>query len=653
MPPLHSPEDYYGFKTKRNTDDQAELEAWHVRESRKYCTCEEYIPVVGFKHCYGCSHYPWDFQEQLKLYCWLDVDVLAEAVKKYREELMTPGADIVEGWQFPGLDPFQLLTQSQLAMSCFLNGFQNQAELSRLACTQYSVSEGNNDKSNIWMGEIGGDILYRGNSLKEYYCIEAQTYVTGFSQSQNTVYLFYDCKYEGCSQCHPLVMTPEILNDANKSITHQRKIDSRYKLQKLRTHRLETLSKYYTVETLWEHEFDQRFIETPPRKIMKDRDFFYGGRTEVFQSYSKPKPEEAIAYHDVCSLYPFVCANKEMPMGFPQIYFKDVEKERLHFSHPNAYWGFAYIRVLPNKQDLIGLLPSRDADSGRLQFTLYEQEGCWHTEEIYLAQQHGYQVLEVYQVYHWDPCKRSSTFMRGYVAYWLRQKQEADGWKKAGASSETPDEAEQLRVCETMFHANGDIGRMRPEFVRKNAEKRAMAKLMLNCLWGKFVQRKQPEYTLNINGYYQYLALVNNPEIDRGSMVFRHIQNDFFKVTVNKLQGHESVNKKYQIFIGASVTAHARCILHRQMLIISPERVLYCDTDSIIFKRIRAAEPLTGKGLGKWVDEYPNKEIVCFYALAPKCYNLVFDDGHNSLKTKGVTLTMENQLKVIIFKSWD
>ena len=52
------------------------------------------------------------------------------------------------------------------------------------------------------------------------------------------------------------------------------------------------------------------------------------------------------------------------------------------------------------------------------------------------------------------------------------------------------------------------------------------------------------------------------------------------------------------------MTGHARTRLHRQMIKIGPERILYCDTDSIIFLYSRHTEAtLASRGLGNWVDE--------------------------------------------------
>jgi hypothetical protein len=105
------------------------------------------------------------------------------------------------------------------------------------------------------------------------------------------------------------------------------------------------------------------------------------------------------------------------------------------------------------------------------------------------------------------------------------------------------------------------------------------------------------------------------------------------------------LNRRYNIYLAAAVTAQARCYLHRQMLHIGPEKILYCDTDSIVFLNPKSAPPLTGIGLGKWTDEHPNEVISEFFALAPKCYMLNIDDDL-SVKAKGCIMSLENQKKL-------
>jgi len=131
-----------------------------------------------------------------------------------------------------------------------------------------------------------------------------------------------------------------------------------------------------------------------------------------------------LLHHDICSEYPYVCSWKDLPMGKPEIYFNDsVDKDRLNPNHPDKYFGFARIRVKPNVHDIIGILPQRTKEYGdteKLVYDLIEKEGCWSTELIYLAMEHQYEILEVYEVWHWPESQRSNKLMRGYMEFFLR-----------------------------------------------------------------------------------------------------------------------------------------------------------------------------------------------------------------------------------------
>lgn len=646
MPPLHSVEDYFGFQSKRSEGDQEELQEWYDRESVLFCSCpmsQRSIMDETDTFCIVCGLPPWDFQKELIKYCKLDVQVLAQFCVKYREEIRRAGKpeDETFNWNYPGLDPFTYLTQSQIAITAFLNGHTTPIQV---ACSQYSLREGYNEKSNNWLHRIQGSqpdkrIIYKGNSIKEWYCPKLDSFFPGFCKETNTVYIFYDCDHENCLLCHEGRNTHRGLSSEE---IHRRR---EFELGQLK------LTLKYNVSFIWEHEYDGYMLDEEYKecRVMNDRDFFYGGRTEVFSCFAQSSPTKSLFYHDIVSEYPTVCAFGELPLTHPLIYYgRDVEPERLSLNCPKEtqYWGFVLCRVRPNKNDILGMLPSRDLETNRLQFTVQVQTGSWHTCELLLAIECGYIVEEIIQVKHWTPQMRSSTFMRGYISNYLRMKQEAEGWKKAGASSESPDEGEQARVIEDLFQKNGGIGRMRPECVAKSPVKRAIAKLMLNCLWGKFVQKKQEDYFVTINGYKQYMYVMNHPDVDLTKVRFRHVNGNIFKITLKKRVGYEMCNNKYNIWIGASVTAQARCMLHRRMLFIGPENVVYCDTDSIIGLQDRDNPVPTGMGLGSWANEYPEKEILTFYGFAPKSYNLEFDNGTKAVKTKGICLTMENQQKL-------
>jgi hypothetical protein len=338
-----------------------------------------------------------------------------------------------------------------------------------------------------------------------------------------------------------------------------------------------------------------------------------------------------------------VCAFKTLPTGHPEhIIGSHIEVERItDLNHPDPYFGYIRCKVEPNPHEIIGLLPYRDATSGRLEFPLQIMTGSWGTEEIRLALENGYRMLEVYEVYHWSENERSNTLMRGYVSFFLRMKQESEGWKKLGAQSENPSEEEKLEIQQRVYQENGCIARIRIDKVQKNAVRRQMAKLFLNSLWGKFCQSPHSENYTVIHGYQQFADLWYNPTLQRSKFSFRHIGKNTWKVKYCTLDDFTRPNNKYNIFLSSKVTEWARCILHRQMRRIGPSRILYCDTDSIMFVWPKDGEKLDGCGLGNWVDEYPNKRILRLYALAPKFYYLEFEDDH-LLKSKGIQMTLAN-----------
>lgn len=638
IPPIDSVEDYFCINSKRCIEEVEEMKAWHALESTKHCTCPVSIEYDNplFLRCGGCNKDLWVFQDKLREYCWLDVDVLAEVCKKYRLVMLTPSPpeEAEEGWNYPGLDPFALLTMSQIGITAFMNGHM---EPTPLFNSQFSERAGYNSKSNQWIYDLSqrlpeNTFIYKGNSLREWYCLETQSYYPGYCPETKTVYLFHDCHHQSCQMCFEV--TDESKKKENKRLSDYFQ-----------------LSVHYRVVEIWEHEFDALTHQVENRRIMEDRSFFYGGRTEVFSPYMASTPDQEVKYYDVTSLYPTVCAgggNEEGERSFDLPTGDPIITHNPPIGTLKDIWGFVCVDVIPNKLDLLGLLPGRDEETKRLQFTLYDQTGCWHTEELNLAVENGYVVTKIHQSFHWPEDRRSNKFMRGYVAFFLRMKQEADGWKKAGASSEEPSDEEKDIVINSLWISNGRIARMRKDLVQKNPVKRQIAKLFLNSLWGKYAQMKQDDFFLTVNGYQQYISLINHPHVCKENMTFRHVKDNVFKVRYQKTTGFQTPNMRYNIFLAASVTAHARCYLHRKMLAIGPKNIGYCDTDSLITLTPREGPDrlVAGVGLGKWTDEYPDKQIECVFALAPKSYNIFFYGGYNTLKSKGVSLTLANQAKV-------
>jgi len=642
IPPLHSVEDYYGYRTKKSKGEQQELDEWHAKECERYCHCWEGDCV--------CNLEKWNFQEELEKYCRLDVAVLAECARKYRDALLNPGETVIrqgaeewEQWIAHPIDPFTYITQGQLGITLFLNGFTN-PDAMRLASVQYNFRDNYDPLMTDWIRwkndqlDVEYQIHYKGNSIREFYCVETNKFYDGYQEATNTVYFYQPCDYYACP----------CLNQPDDEIHGKRNMTCK-KIREALAEEMLTLTgaaEYNVIVKKTCDHIEEDLGGAVCMKVMEDRSFFYGGRTEVFASYCKAESGHTIIHRDVCSLYPYVCAKGLLPKGHCQVLSgRFVSLEKLL---AREYYGFVKCHVIPNREDVIGLLPAKDEKSHRLVFDLKPKVGEWHTSELYLAMDNGYVVDRVYQVYHWREEDRSDSLFRGYVQHFLREKQQADGWKKAGASTENPDDYEQAVIIQRLFEENGDMARMVPENVKTNDVARAKAKNFLNSLWGKFTQSTRFSHFAEINGAKEYYEFTTNPLVDLSSLDFRHVTENYFKVKYSRTGDHRTSANKYNVFLGASVTALARCELHKMLLKIVAVggQVCYADTDSCVAKipTDRLPEIPLGRGLGQWTDEKPGKKILKFVALAPKNYSMVIEGADEiELKAKGVVLHRANK----------
>jgi hypothetical protein len=667
IPALHSPHDMYGYTTKKEKRDQMDLQRWFDKESERVCTCvyvegeyvftEEERGGERAKVCTQCKKDCWDFQVELRKYCYLDVVVLAESLKLYRETMLTPsfdpsvatmerdgaGLEPWRYWQCPNVDPFQYLTASQIAMNLFLRGFHKEKPL-KIASVQYNHRDNYQPLSTGWIYSLNEQhgvrgeepILYRGNSIREYYSYVTHRFYDGYHAVSNKIYIFRDCAFYGC----------DCLGYNAEDKHRDRNMDVRT-VRKERGIEVWKLEKQgFQVEELWTHQALERGYEEV--EVIKDREMLYGGRTEVHHAYFKPEEGFEIKYIDVCSMYPYVCAFKTLPVDHPEVLIGGtIEEERLRETHVDPYWGYVKCRIIPNRGDALGLLPSRDTHTNRLEFNLVPKTGVWHTEEVYLAVRNGYVVDKVFQVYHWSRERRSDSVFRGYVSYFLKQKQESDGWKKAGASSDAPPEEEKEGVIDALCRLNGGIGRMEADKVKVNPVRRALGKLKLNSIWGKFVQGRHEDHFVDLNGYRQYLQFMGQPNLNMKTLVFRHVKDNFFKVKYHRIDEVKPTRNLYNIWLGSGVTAWARCILNEKSLEIGPENLIYSDTDSLQFNQSVANPMVCQKGLGGWQDEKPDEVIESVTVLSPKNYMLKIANKEDlETKSKGVVLHMKNKQKV-------
>lgn len=190
-----------------------------------------------------------------------------------------------------------------------------------------------------------------------------------------------------------------------------------------------------------------------------------------------------------------------------------------------------------------------------------------------------------------------------------------------------------------------------------NLAVKAVYKIMLNCGWGKHAQQPRLLETKVIdervdNGDLNILL----DNVVRGTQKVTDIQNVGIGVRTFAVENTDSTTPDLHgtyLPAGAMVPALGQLQLWNEMHRVATSnvpgggnRVVYCDTDSIIFKWYPEDfglynVPENTNLLGGWTREDPEEKggIVEFAAIGPKTYAYKYADGsYSSMKTKGVTV---------------
>ena len=154
----------------------------------------------------------------------------------------------------------------------------------------------------------------------------------------------------------------------------------------------------------------------------------------------------------------------------------------------------------------------------------------------------------------------------------------------------------------------------------------AVAKILMNSLYGKFAQR------VDIEGRYTF----DEPEI---GVPFKKLGNNVFKLhIVEKERGNETI-----VCWASYITSYARCALYS----FFPEKGLYyCDTDSIVITEPLSDEVISATELGLMKLE---DNIVESYYVAPKRYAYINDIGEEVKKIKGIPKKTVEMLSIDSF----
>ena len=453
-----------------------------------------------------------------------------------------------------------------------------------------------------------------------------------------TVYQFHGCYYHGCKKCYSDLTVNKVSKKYMEEL-HTKTVEQDEAI----------VAAGYKLVTICEHEFDINkdmknitlteydLIEPP-----KIRDSFFGGRTEPFKLiYDFKEKQEKGRYIDVCSLYPTVMYYDRYPVGHPEKIVKPASYD------PN-WFGFIYCKVLPPRGLYLPILPykQKSKDAHKLLFglcrccmneinskcfhhknikctencavkacqkckntrkvakqccmkcynlrnqecnhisTQREITGFWTTAEIAKAIELGYQIIDIYEVWHF---KESSTELwKGYIRKFLKIKLESSEFDCS--EEEYRNKAKKLGI---------ELGELKP-----NPGLRFIAKLCLNSLWGKFGQNPKVKQSLYIDEPKTFVSLVLDDKIENLSISF--LGESMVYVNYEVKDRFLTTNYNTNIFIACYTTAWARLRLYDMMQRLD-RNVCYCDTDSLVYiendTNKHIYERFIGDSLGEWTDE--------------------------------------------------
>lgn len=410
--------------------------------------------------------------------------------------------------------------------------------------------------------------------------------------------------------------------------------DNAIKINKLDPLNDLTIASYALTVYRTNHIDDNKIANLQGEEATFARKAFFGGRTETFKTYC----DEEMTYLDINSLYPYVQKTKELPIGKPR-YFKDGhpfiktlneinKKYKLNkisffwkyingfFKKYNEHYDLFLIEILLSKNDLNIPLIGYKID-GKFIFDSKEKRIVLTNFELSKALELGYDISNIYEIHVY---KSSKDLFKDYISKYEVIKNNSKKENNTG-----------------MYH---------------------ISKLMLNSLWGKFGQKRIRRKCVYYESKEEWVKLLlrerrskdirimNFKQVkDLGMGINGEIKKGLLKVQYDEMCLHTNTNSA----IAAFITSHARLCLYSGFEHVGIKNMVYCDTDSMIYKSKDVDCKLIGDEFGDWKDETDGDRLIEFASIGPKSYAFKTKSGMSECKAKGFIckLTFDDMVNLV------
>lgn len=311
------------------------------------------------------------------------------------------------------------------------------------------------------------------------------------------------------------------------------------------------------------------------------RNYFYGGRVECLRGRGSFSGKYKL--YDVNSMYPFVMATRQHPVGAMQDY-------KLRMGAISEKTVFIDLEC-DNNGALIGRAPSGETTAriknGRFFTTIWEFETAAK-----------YNLISNVKINYCLDCNLRTDFSEFVLPLY--------------------DKRQTVKKASALLKASGQENSA--EWIRLKKDD-IFLKLLLNNAYGKFAQnpRRFKDYYLTDPNEYPpekwFASLKLLPEDQRKFFTEPHYEDDRYWIFQKPAPGYAFNN----VGTAASITGAARAVLLEALQ--HARNPIYCDTDSIIAEELNGV-PLHASDLGAWDIE----DIYSKVAIAGKKLYSVWHD---------------------------
>ena len=578
------------------------------------------------------ENYVFDFKKELREYCRSDVDILRRSMLKFRNDFI----------ELENIDPLLYTTIASVCMTVYRCNYMPSDQIG--VVKDSSRGEKFSKISIAWLDWIsereGVNIKHALNGGEKNLTDIGK--VDGFCEETKTVYEFQGCFWHGCEKC----FSSDTINTKNQMDMLTLRKRTQAKNEKIRDCGWKLVEQYEcglkeNKDFLtWDFKtWDRECIEP-----LNPRDAFFGGRTNVTKLTYDFKEGEKGKYVDFVSLYPTVQFYKDYPVGHP-------EKIFLPDEYDSNWFGFVKCKVLPprglyhpvlplkmtcrNAEKLLFPLCKKCAVLKSQKKCLHSDEermfvGTWCTNELNVAVEKGYEIQKIYEV--WNFKNRSNELFKGYVKKFMKIKMESSELKTGeGCTYKSVDEYRKV-VKSKLGIELGEI--------KFNPGMRAISKLCLNSLWGKFGQRNNMKKSVYVVEPHEFYKILLDEKIEDLNIHF--INEEMVEMNYNLKDHFVDNSNNTNIFIAAFTTSHARMMLYGVLDKLG-KNVLGFDTDSCWYiEKENGPTIKTGDNLGDLTYELGGHYIEKWCGTGPKSYSYCTSNGKTVCKVKGFTLNYEN-----------